>query len=103
MNESPLSMNESPQVLAPPQRSCFLRSLRAAGVTDLPEFRETSPTSPTSPTLPTLPSSTIRPWGVPGEHLRRSAVARYRSDVSICHSMEEVRAALFLMNGWMDG
>ena len=35
-----------------------------------------------------------RPWGVAGEHLRRSCVTRFNSDVMLCHSLDAVRAAI---------
>ena len=31
-----------------------------------------------------------RPWGFAGTHLRRSNVAKYRSDVAVCSSMDQV-------------
>ena len=72
-------------VLAPPQRSAFLATLRAAGIHGLPDF------------LPAVPSGRAvaghRPYGVAGDHLRRSRVARCRDDVAVCCSFEEVRAA----------
>lgn len=74
-------------VLAPPQRPEFLESLRWHGFTDLPEFREK---------VPKERKRTIghRPFGTPGEHLRRSNVARFREDVAVCRSIEEVEAAV---------
>ena len=72
-------------VLAPPQRPAFLVSLCAAGVASLPSFH------------PTVPAGRAiaghRPFGVAGEHLRRSAVAQYRSDVAVCRSLDAVREA----------
>ena len=73
-------------VLAPPPRPRFLASLRDAGVTGLPAFVERVPRG--------RAVAGHRPYGVPGEHMRRSAVARYRSDVSVCRSMAEVRQAV---------
>ena len=56
-------------VLAPPQRPAFLAALQASGAHGLPEF------------LPAVPTGRAiaghRPYGVPGEHLRRSLVARW--------------------------
>lgn len=73
-------------VLAPPQRPAFLAALRASGAHGLPDF------------LPAVPAGRAiaghRPYGVPGEHLRRSLVARWRDDVAVCRSSEEVRAAV---------
>ena len=73
-------------VIAPTQREAFLSSLRAAGVIDLPTF---SPTVPSGQVL-----AGERPFGVAGEHLRRSRVTRYRSDVTVCTSLEGARAAM---------
>jgi hypothetical protein len=77
-------------VLAPQQRPEFLDSLRAAGVTNLPEFE---------PQLSRERRDTVegyRPYGVAGSHLRRSAVVRYRDDVTVCHTLDQVRAAVVL-------
>ena len=73
-------------VLAPVQRPEFLASLRAAGVHGLPEFHPVVP--------PGRPLAGHRPWGVAGEHLRRSNVARYRDDVAVCRSLDAVRQAV---------
>lgn len=35
-----------------------------------------------------------RPYGVAGEHLRRSNVARYRDDVAVCRTLEEALGAV---------
>ena len=73
-------------VLAPPQRPAFLAALRASGAHGLPDF------------LPAVPAGRAiaghRPYGVPGEHLRRSLVARWREDVAVCRTSEEVRVRL---------
>jgi hypothetical protein len=37
-----------------------------------------------------------RPYGVVGEHLRRSNVARYRDDVAVCRTLEQVLAVRLL-------
>ena len=75
-------------VLAPPQRPAFLAALRASGAHGLPDFQ------------PAVPAGRAiaghRPYGVPGEHLRRSLVARWREDVAVCRTSEEVRAAVWL-------
>lgn len=84
-------------VLAPRQRPEFLDTLRAAGVTNLPEFE---------PQLSRERRETIegyRPYGVAGSHLRRSAVARYRDDVTVCHTLDDVRAAIALHGGLHGG
>ena len=73
-------------VLAPQPRPQFLASLRDAGVTGLPTFVERVPEG--------RAVAGCRPFGVAGGHMRRSAVARYRSDVSVCRSMAEVRQAV---------
>ena len=73
-------------VLAPPQRPAFVAALRASGAHGLPDF------------LPAVPAGRAiaghRPYGVPGEHLRRSLVARWREDVAVCRTSEEVRVRL---------
>ena len=75
-------------VLAPPQRPAFLAALRASGAHGLPDF------------LPAVPAGRAiaghRPYGVPGEHLRRSLVARWREDVAVCRTSEEVGLGLGL-------
>ncbi len=37
-----------------------------------------------------------RPYGVAGSHLRRSNVAKYRNDVSVCTSVEEINRAVMM-------
>lgn len=68
-------------VLAPEQRPAFLLQLQEAGF-ELPEFR------------PTIPRARIiaglRPFGVAGDHLRRSAVTALRDDVVVCRSLSEI-------------
>lgn len=41
-----------------------------------------------------IPTRKWRPWGVAGEHLRRSCVTRFNPEVSVCHSFDAVRAAI---------
>ena len=78
-------------VVAPEQRPAFLSSLAAAGVRDLPTF---APAPPAGRAI-----AGQRPYAVAGPHLRRSNVARYRADVSVCRSVEEVRAAAVACGG----
>ena len=68
-------------VLAPEQRPGFLLQLQAAGF-ELPEFR---PSGPRDRII-----AGRRPFGVPGEHLRRSAVMALRDDVVLCRSLAEI-------------
>ncbi|CAE8624753.1 unnamed protein product [Polarella glacialis] len=74
-------------VLAPPQRPAFLDSLKKAGFTDLPQFRQDVPEE-------LRKNIGHRPYGRPGEHLRRSNVAKYRSDVVVCRSLPEICEAV---------
>ena len=69
-------------VLAPPQRPAFLAALRSAGARGLPQFLLSVPQE--------QPIAGHRPYGIAGPHLRRSRVTRYRSDVDVCTSLEEV-------------
>ena len=75
-------------VVAPPPRPAFLTALHAAGVRDLCAFQ---PNAPSGRCI-----AGERPYGVVGEHLRRSSVARYREDVSVCRSLVAVREAVAL-------
>jgi hypothetical protein len=50
----------------------------------LPLFREDPPV------LDINRSANHRPFGVVGDHLRRSNVARYRQDCAVCRSHQEV-------------
>ncbi len=75
-------------VLAPPQRPEFLLGLKEAGFA-LPEFRQEPPGD--------RAVAGARPFGVPGEHLRRSRIATLRDDVALCRSMTDVREATLRM------
>ena len=41
-----------------------------------------------------LPTRKWRPWGVAGEHLRRSRVTQFNPEVAACQSLDAVRAAI---------
>ena len=79
-----LLATSSDVVRAPPQRAEFLAQLGEAGLVDLPTFQlEETPTI----------ALASRPFGVIGDHLRRSNVAKYREDVALCRSLDEARDA----------
>lgn len=42
------------------------------------------------------PIAGVRPFGVAGEHMRRSNIAKYRDDVAVCVTMEQIEAAVLL-------
>jgi hypothetical protein len=72
-------------VLAPAPSPAFLEHLRSQGFKDLPRFCRKIPEGVEQ-----------RPWGVAGPHLRRSNVAKYRKDVSVCTSVEEINRAVVM-------
>jgi hypothetical protein len=79
-------------VLAPPPSPAFLEGLRCLGFTDLPNFScDTKAFRRGNGRL-----KKERPYGVPGPHLRRSNVAKYREEVVVCKSIEEIHAAVAL-------
>lgn len=75
-------------VLARPPRPEFLSALSEAGVCEMPCFCEKVPKG--------RAVAGSRPWGIAGDHLRRSNVERYRSDVAVCRSLEAIREAVKL-------
>jgi hypothetical protein len=79
---------ENDIVLAQKQRPEFIASLHAAGVTGLAEFHTAVPQG--------RAVTGHRPWGVVGPHLRRSTVTRYRTDVTVCHSLAEAQKAMMM-------
>ena len=65
-------------VVAAPPSAAHIAQLRAAGFADLPAFEAK------------VPSGAVhRPFGAVGDHLRRSNIARYRTDVAICRTLDE--------------
>ena len=73
-------------VLAPPQRPEFLQSLKMAGFSKLPIFIEKVPSD--------RAVSGYRPFGTPGDHIRRSNIAKYRDDVAVCSDLNEIQDAI---------
>lgn len=83
-----LLAGENDIVSAPPQRPEFIEYLvEKTGIHQLPEFRENC--------INSAPEGyEVLPFGVPGDHMRRSNIALYREDVAVCSTIEEVRAAV---------
>ena len=65
-------------VIAAPPSAAHIAQLRGAGFADLPAFEAELPLG-----------AVHRPFGVAGDHLRRSNIARYRADVAICRTLDE--------------
>lgn len=77
-------------VSAPPLRTEFLQYLKEkTGIQHMPTFRENIIDSNNIPV-----GYEVLPFGVPGEHMRRSNIAQYRDDVAVCCTIEEVREAV---------
>ena len=80
-------------VLAPPPRIEFLEHLRdKLGIIDLPTFIEDIEII----TKSGIDIKAIRPFGIAGDHMRRSNIAKYRDDVAVCKSLEEINNAVEL-------
>ena len=78
-------------VLAPPLSQKFLDHLtNTLGFTDLPLFVASMEDAESSGRT----IAGVRPFGVPGDHMRRSNIAKYRDDVIVCTSMEGIDAAV---------
>jgi hypothetical protein len=77
-------------VSAPPLRPEFIEYLREkTGILHFPEFRDNCVDDGSVPE-----GYEVLPFGVPGEHMRRSNIAKYRDDVAVCSTIEEVRAGV---------
>lgn len=94
-------------VVAPPLSETLLARLKAAGVAKdtLPSFGDVSLGRLA------LPEDILRtvlgylvdaPWAVADERLRRSRVTRYRDDVVVCASLDDVVTAAHANASWQD-
>lgn len=80
-------------VLAPPPRPEFVKHLRdKLGIVDLPSFMEDMDAVAASGRK----IAAVRPFGIAGDHMRRSNIAKYREDVSVCTTLEEIIHAVEL-------
>lgn len=78
-------------VLAPPLSQSFKDHLKnTLGIIDLPLFVN----SMEEATSGQHEIAGLRRFGQPGDHMRRSNIAKYRDDVAVCTTLEEIDEAV---------